>query len=427
MSGSTSGRSIPNAIGRVVALGVLLMVGVVAPAGLAGADRVRPEVVFERARSLAIEAARARLGEFVAANPAPAPGTEAPPPSVACPLASVDTISTAAAALNASRSVSLQPQLDPWVAATSSNPELRPDSTPSGEVGGLPIVRCTTTRPADGAITRPELFAISPRGGVSFADVARLYALDPVLRVQPATIGGEMVGSCLATATTASCVVLWQSRSLVLGLTLEGPPASVNTSTAGVLLADLVPDIVDTLAVVKRAPLACNRDAIAAATGIALLAEPECHDGWAFGRSIECPPPDPPASSTTTTTTLVPGPCDTLDVFHVERDGWKHNGLIDIRCAENLVRLSMTAVTAQKVAPICDEDDPSLRGGTIRPDTEGPRVSALQIALVNLGYDMPVDGRYGPITEAAVVDFQVAGGLIVDGVTGSQTRDALGI
>jgi peptidoglycan hydrolase-like protein with peptidoglycan-binding domain len=84
-------------------------------------------------------------------------------------------------------------------------------------------------------------------------------------------------------------------------------------------------------------------------------------------------------------------------------------------------------VTAQQFAPICDGSDPALRVGTIRPDRTGLRVVALQIALVNLGYDMPVDGRYGPITESAVVDFQIDNSLIVDGITGRQTQTALGI
>ena len=87
----------------------------------------------------------------------------------------------------------------------------------------------------------------------------------------------------------------------------------------------------------------------------------------------------------------------------------------------------MTAVTAQQFTPICDRNDPALRVGTIQPGRPGCAGCALQIALVNLGYDMPVDGRYGPITESAVVDFQIDNGLTVDGITGRQTRTALGI
>ena len=88
----------------------------------------------------------------------------------------------------------------------------------------------------------------------------------------------------------------------------------------------------------------------------------------------------------------------------------------------------MTVVTASEVAPEpCDEDDPSLSTGSIRPDQEGTRVAALQVALVNLGYVLPVDGRFGPLTEAAVVDFQVRNGIDPIGTAGPQTRATLGI
>lgn len=375
-------------------------------------EQVNPESVFATARSLAIEAARARLGLFVDDNPVPAEGSQAAAPTEACPLASPDTLTSAATAISAAGSVNLHVQVDPWVAGTTSDPELRPASAPAGTAQGVPIVRCTTNRPGDGQVTRAEVFAIALVEGVSFADVARLQRLDPILRVRPAGIGGEIAGSCLDTADTSVCVVLWQSRSLLLGVTLEGPPADVNTSTAGALATNLVPAIIDTLAVVLRPPLVCNAEAIRVDTGLTVLEEPACDDGWAFGTTVACP---------------AETGCQALDVFHVEPSGWVHNGSIDIRCAENLARLGMTVVTAQEVAPICDDDDPSLSVGSIRPDTQGGRVTALQIALINLGYDMPIDGRYGPITEAAVVDFQEANGLTIDGVTGRQTQTALGI
>jgi peptidoglycan hydrolase-like protein with peptidoglycan-binding domain len=115
-------------------------------------------------------------------------------------------------------------------------------------------------------------------------------------------------------------------------------------------------------------------------------------------------------------------------VFHVEPDGWVYNGSIDVTCTENLTRLGMTVVTAREVAPeSCNDNDPSLSTGSIRPDQQGSRVAALQIALVNLGYVLPIDGRYGPLTESAVVDFQERNGLIVDGIAGRQTQAALGI
>jgi hypothetical protein len=420
-SGGNARRS--GVAGRVAAAAI---VATLAWGGIATAAQpepsARPATVFETSRALAIEAARVRLSLFADDHPLPADGTAPALPSEPCPLASPDTMTTAAVTQN------IGLQLDPWLGGTTSSPELRLSSAPTGTVQGIPIVRCVTNRPADGQVTRPEVFAIALRGGVSFGDVTRLYAIDPILRVRPAGIGGEMAGGCLDSANAAVCVVLWQSRSLLIGVTLEGPPAFVNTLTAGGFLVGLVPDVIDTLAVVQRAPLVCNADAMFADTTVDLLEEPTCHDGWAVGITAECPPEDTVFDDSFATTTTTEPPCEAIrQVFHVESDGWHHDGTFDIRCAETLARLGMTAVTAQQFAPICDGSDPALRVGTIRPDRTGLRVVALQIALINLGYDMPVDGRYGPITESAVVDFQIDNGLIVDGITGRQTQTALGI
>jgi hypothetical protein len=403
----------------------------------AAAQQARPSTVFDVSPSLAIEAARTRLRLFANDNPEPADGS-VPANLPECPLISVDALNGVASTVGAARSVDLRLQLDPWLGRTTSNPELRPDTAPAGEAQGIPIVRCETSRPGDGQVTRPAMFAIDLTGGVTFGDVIRLYALEGVLATLPAGIGGRQVGGCLASDETSVCVALWSSRNLVIGLTLEGPPAAVNTSTAGAALTTSVPTVINTLAVVTQPAPVCSGDTIRGQTGVAILGEPVCADGWAFGTTVECPPPTTTATSVSDARLRsglrspdVVQPlqdCTALDVFHVESDGWVHNGSIDVTCTENLTRLGMTVVTAREVAPeSCDDDDPSLSTGSIRPDQQGSRVAALQIALVNIGYVLPVDGRYGPLTESAVVDFQERNGLVVDGVAGRQTQAALGI
>src|SRR5688572_30324896 len=66
---------------------------------------------------------------------------------------------------------------------------------------------------------------------------------------------------------------------------------------------------------------------------------------------------------------------------------------------------------------------PLVRGsGYGQPQAE-PRVRALQRRLRALGYPPgPVDGLYGPLTEAAVERLQRDSGLSVDGIVGPQTR-----
>jgi L,D-peptidoglycan transpeptidase YkuD (ErfK/YbiS/YcfS/YnhG family) len=65
---------------------------------------------------------------------------------------------------------------------------------------------------------------------------------------------------------------------------------------------------------------------------------------------------------------------------------------------------------------------------TLRVGSTGEAVRCLQARLNALGYSAgPVDGSFGPITRAAVVRFQRAKELQVDGIVRRQTAKALGI
>lgn len=54
-------------------------------------------------------------------------------------------------------------------------------------------------------------------------------------------------------------------------------------------------------------------------------------------------------------------------------------------------------------------------------------VVPVQAALKNHGYNVTIDGIYGPATAAAVRDFQNKKGLTPDGEVGPQTKNALGL
>jgi peptidoglycan hydrolase-like protein with peptidoglycan-binding domain len=64
--------------------------------------------------------------------------------------------------------------------------------------------------------------------------------------------------------------------------------------------------------------------------------------------------------------------------------------------------------------------DSALRGAGVQADSASVRVIQRQLRV--LGYEAgPIDGAYGPLTEAALERFQRDQGLTVDGVPGAQT------
>lgn len=61
----------------------------------------------------------------------------------------------------------------------------------------------------------------------------------------------------------------------------------------------------------------------------------------------------------------------------------------------------------------------------IKYGQKGDPVANLQTTLNNLGYNLDVDGSFGPKTLAAVKDYQQKNGLAVDGMVGPQTQASL--
>lgn len=65
------------------------------------------------------------------------------------------------------------------------------------------------------------------------------------------------------------------------------------------------------------------------------------------------------------------------------------------------------------------EDDMTLPN--LKKGSYGKSVRALQVLLVGYGYDITVDGSYGPATESAVKKYQSAQAIAADGKVGPQT------
>jgi murein L,D-transpeptidase YcbB/YkuD len=79
------------------------------------------------------------------------------------------------------------------------------------------------------------------------------------------------------------------------------------------------------------------------------------------------------------------------------------------------------------VIPDVEEgDDEAESYATLSQGSRGEQVTELQEALVELGYDIDVDGIFGAGTHKAVREFQAANGLHVDGIVGTHTWAALG-
>ena len=76
----------------------------------------------------------------------------------------------------------------------------------------------------------------------------------------------------------------------------------------------------------------------------------------------------------------------------------------------------------------------STNSPPLRQGSQGDGVHVLQLALIDLGFAMPIstkngaslpDGIFGAETQKIVTAFQRANGLVADGVVGAHTTDRL--
>lgn len=63
--------------------------------------------------------------------------------------------------------------------------------------------------------------------------------------------------------------------------------------------------------------------------------------------------------------------------------------------------------------------------GLVRKGDRGNAVRVIQSELAAKGYNLGIDGIFGPVTESAVKSFQGDNGLAIDGIVGPHTKKAL--
>jgi len=109
--------------------------------------------------------------------------------------------------------------------------------------------------------------------------------------------------------------------------------------------------------------------------------------------------------------------------------GLKVDGLVGANTRAALgLPVRVPAVThAAPATPAAAPPRPAATPPARRPATSfgrgarGDRVSIVQLALSTLGYNLSIDGIFGPATERAVMHFQRDNGLAVDGLVGPRT------
>jgi cell wall-associated NlpC family hydrolase len=93
---------------------------------------------------------------------------------------------------------------------------------------------------------------------------------------------------------------------------------------------------------------------------------------------------------------------------------------LPIRAVSAALLTTLVVVPAAEMASAQDTTAGVASTGNLKLGSKGPAVAAVQRAL-----GITADGDFGPITRAAVINFQSRSGLVADGVVGPMTRGAL--
>jgi len=139
------------------------------------------------------------------------------------------------------------------------------------------------------------------------------------------------------------------------------------------------------------------------------------------------------------------GECEGVIPFHIEDNAWKMYDPIYVYCysvpdgygpePEGTITSGSFIFTTLQIAVAgipCDETNkgyhPESAADQLLYGDTGPRVTALQEALINVGFlEDSADGSYGPNTIRAVMNFQFSQNVPVDGIAGPNTHELLGI